>query len=87
MISSRELLTLTELSHWLTTRLQTKERCEDSSIEAQYPLAEPDPDGCNWYGAVCVSLGANAPEEAVLDQVIELVEQARKRFNVTDEYA
>ncbi len=82
MPSERTLLTLSELSAWLTTELQKISDAEGSEITVQYALREPDADGCNWSDTVVLRVGKAASSEYLQPYVRQLVEVARKRFNV-----
>lgn len=82
MPSSRTLLTLNELSAWLTTELQKIPDAGGSEITVQYALREPDADGCNWSDTVVLRVGQTASHEYLRPYVRQLVGVARKKFNV-----
>ena len=82
MSSERTLLTLNELSAWLTAELQKVPDAEGSAITVQYALREPDADGCNWSATVALHVGPNASHEYLQPCVSQLVVVARKQFNV-----
>lgn len=82
MPNTRELLTLAKLSDWLTAELQRAEGAAGSSIAVQYMLQEPDQDGCNWSDSVILKVGMSASKETLAPYVVQLIQDARKRFNV-----
>ncbi len=82
MSGEKALLTLSELSAWLTAELLKISDAEGSSITVQYALREPDTDGCNWSDTVVLHVGPNASHEYLQSHVRHLVLVARKKFNV-----
>lgn len=82
MAGSKTLLTLNELSAWLTTELQKSPDAGDSEITVQYALRDPDEEGCNWSDTVVLRVGHGASHEYLQPFVQQLVGVARKKFNV-----
>jgi hypothetical protein len=78
----RTLLTISELSEWMTRQLCEIEDLEGSKIIVQYSLKEPDANGCNWSDNVFLRLGPNASADLAWEHVGRLVREARKKFNV-----
>jgi hypothetical protein len=84
MAAQRTLVTLEELSAWMTERVQAFEDCAGTTVTVQYRLQSPDKDGCNWSENVVFNPGPNAAKETVLSHVGNLVREARGEFNVKD---
>ena len=82
MHSAKTTITLSELSAWLTTELQKIPDAGGSEITVQYSLREPDAYGCNWSDTVVLRVGEDASSEYLQPYVRQLVDVARKRFNV-----
>ena len=84
MALNRELLSLTQLSEWMTSELQKNEDCEGSTVRVQYKLQKPDADGCNWSDSVVFSPGPKVSKETLTGLVGDIVRAARVNFNVKD---
>lgn len=80
----RKLLSLTQLSEWMTSELQKNEDCDGSTVRVQYKLQKPDADGCNWSDSVVFSPGPKASKETPTGLVGDIVRAARIRFNVRE---
>lgn len=84
MATGKTLLTLKELSSWVTESVQKFEDCEGTAVKVQYRLQTPDAYGCNWSDCVVLNLGPSASEDVVLEHVGNLVREARAMFNIRD---
>ena len=84
MLGEKTLVTLEELSAWMTERIQKFEDCDGTSVTVQYRLQTPDASGCNWSDNVFFTIGPNASKDLVLGHVGNLVREARNQFNVKD---
>ena len=82
-MSDREIITMDELSAWLTRVVEKHEDCEGTTVSIKYKLDELDLDGCNWSEDVVCNLGENADKHIVTDLVGNAVREARKKFNLT----
>lgn len=82
MSTERTLLTLQELSAWMTEQLQKFEDCEGTTVTVQYRYQSPDAHGVNWSDSVFFSPGPNASKDIVLRHVGNLVREAREKFNI-----
>lgn len=78
----KSLLTLEELSAWMTERVQQHEDCQGTTVTVQYRLQSPDAYGCNWSENIFFRPGPNASKDTVLAIVGNLVREAREKFNV-----
>lgn len=83
-MAERKLLTLAELSAWITERVQALEDCAGTTVTVQYGLRSPDKDGCNWSDSVVFRPGPNASKEVLVTAVGNVVREARQRFNIKD---
>lgn len=81
----REIVTIQELTAYLTAELQKVRDCGGCSIRGILPYQQPDEDGCNWSDNVWVSTGGDMPEEYIKPHVQRIVVEARKRFNLEQE--
>ena len=84
MSRERTLVTLQELSNWMTKRLQEFEDCEGSTVTVRYRLQTPDAYGANWSENVFFEVGPKTTRDVVLRHVGNLVREAREMFNVRD---
>ena len=84
MATQRKLLTLEELSAWMTEQVQKFEDCEGTTVTVQYRLQTPDAYGVNWSENVVFNPGPNASKDVVLGHVGNLVREARQTFNIRD---
>jgi hypothetical protein len=82
MTNGRELVTLSELSARLTDELQKVSDAAGSAIFVRYMLQEPDEEGCNWSDSVILKIGSGVSREVLTPYVTQLMQDARKRFNV-----
>lgn len=82
MTRERSLVSIDELSAWITEQVQKHDDCEGTSVTVQYQLQQQDADGCNWSDALVTTLGPNASETSVFAILRDLVPQARTKFNV-----
>ena len=79
----RSLVTLDDLSAWLTEQVSAMEDCEGTTVTVQYALREPDADGCNWSESnIVFNAGRHASRDAVFQHIANLIPEARRRFNV-----
>jgi hypothetical protein len=83
-MAQRTLVTLEELSAWITERIQAVEDCEGTTVTVQYRLKKPDKSGCNWSENVVFNVGPKASKQTVLTHVGKLVREAREKFNIKD---
>lgn len=84
MATQRQLVTLDELSKWMTDRVQQHEDCEGTIVEVQYRLQTPDAYGVNWSENVIFKPGPNALKDVLIRLVGDLVREAREKFNVQE---
>lgn len=84
MANQRQLITIDELSQWMTERVQKHEDCEGTTVRVQYRLETPDAYGVNWSENVIFTPGPNASKDVVLQLVGNLVREAREKFNVKE---
>lgn len=82
MPSDRTLVTLQELSAWMTEQVGKFEHCEGTTVTVQYRLPTPDAYGVNWSENVFFNPGPNASKDLVLTHVGKLVGEAREKFNI-----
>ena len=80
----KEIVTLLELSAYLSAELQKMEDAAGSEIMVRYTFNEPDDEGCNWSDDVLLQVGQNTTKEALAPRAAQLVRNARKRFEVVD---
>jgi len=82
----RKLLTIEELSDWFTEEIQRTAGFAGTTISVQYPLAEPDDDGCNWSTDLIINFGDDAnPDDVRRALEAALMPFARRTFNLTDD--
>ncbi|MBI3653683.1 MAG: hypothetical protein HY231_21840 [Acidobacteria bacterium] len=79
---SRTLVTISELTAYLTGELRKVEDCQQCSISRVLAYQQPDEDGCNWSPDVIVSYSPDVAKEYVIPHVQRIVAEARKRFNL-----
>lgn len=84
MADEKTLLTLEELSAWMTQQVQQFEDCEDTTIIVRYKLQEPDAEGVNWSEDLGYRLGPNATAELITAHIKSILQDARMRFNVKE---
>jgi hypothetical protein len=82
MTREKSLVSLDELSAWITEQVQKHDDCEGTSVTVQYQLQQQDADGCNWSDTFISALGPNASETGVTAILNQLLPEARKKFNV-----
>jgi hypothetical protein len=79
----REMKTRSEISDWVTIKLNEHPACGETRVTVQYELEEPDADGCNWSRDIVLNYGRD--DSAVVNQHLRpLFEEARRRFNVCE---
>ena len=84
MANERTIVSLEELSAWMTERVQMHEDCAQTKVSVQYRLQSPDAYGCNWSDNVVFNLRPNASTDVVLTLVRDLTCEARQKFNVRE---
>ena len=80
----RELKTRQQISDWITQKLRAFPECADAKVTVQYELREPDNEGCNWSRDLILNYGRSG-SEAVLQHLRPLHQEARWRFNVSEQ--
>ncbi len=81
-MSNRKVITKDELSAWLTNYVALHEDCEGTTVNVQYKLQKPDPEGCNWSDSVIFNPGKNADKDTLTGIVGSAVREARDKFNI-----
>ncbi len=81
-MTERKIVSLEQLSNWLTEYVQAHEDCEGTTIRVQYKLQKPDSEGCNWSDTVTFNPGPSADKRLVTRIVGDAVREAREKFNV-----
>lgn len=84
MATQKQLVTLDELSQWMTDSVQQHEDCEGTTVKVQYRLQIPDAFGVNWSENVIFTPGPNASKDVLVRLVGDLVREAREKFNVQE---
>ncbi len=78
---TRKLVTVEELSKWITLELQKHEGCEDCRAGGIYLLSMPDEYGCNWNMDMVRATGV--PWELLKNALSQVMTQAKRSFNIT----
>jgi hypothetical protein len=83
MPSQRTLVSVAELSRWLTTELRKFDGCEECEISSVYQLREPDSDGCNWSREGAPVSVTGVPERVLKEALAVVIARARQKFNLS----
>ncbi len=83
LMNRRKTVSRAELNAWLTQEIRKVEDCGDATLEVQYPLAEPDENGCNWSGLIAKP-GKNITADQISPIAAEIGTRASLLFNITE---
>jgi hypothetical protein len=81
MAQEKKLLTLSQLSDWITAELQKNEDCKGATVSVQYELQKADEEGCNWSSNLMINPGTSTMQ-IIGPYLAPIMAKARNTFNV-----